>query len=196
MRDVLSLPFRKKGSVLNLTFSQENAAWLCFVCGRNSYPDGRGVGGFFTKMADLVYDAAFDGRAAKVRRLIDRGADVHWKEANGATPLHVASQNGHNATVKTLLAANAQVDAKRVSAHRTPSLERVPAAPLPSRLSLPRRAPPSPCSACRRRVPPLVGSEPIRRMADGPLSSPPQTRGMRRSSRRSSPPRRTWTPSW
>ena len=91
-----------------------------------------------------VYNAAFDGRAATVRRLIDRGADVHWKEANGATPLHVASQNGHNATVKTLLAANAQVDAKRVSAHRAPSLERVPAAPLPSRLSLPRRAPPSP----------------------------------------------------
>ena len=62
----------------------------------------------------------------------------------GTTPLYIASERGHEATVKTLLAAKAQVDAKRVSAPRTPSLERVPAAPLPSRLSLPRRAPPLP----------------------------------------------------
>ena len=65
-------------------------------------------------------------------------------QADGCTPLYIASQNGHEATVKTLLAANAQVDAKFVSAPRAPSLERVPAAPLPSRLSLPRRARPLP----------------------------------------------------
>ena len=49
------------------------------------------------------------------------------------------------------------MDAKLVSAHRAPSLERVPAAPLSSRLSLPRSRPLPSCSACRRRVPPSLG---------------------------------------
>jgi hypothetical protein len=196
------------------------------------------------------------------RRVPSRGV---WTDpqVDGWTPLYIASCNGHEATVKTLLAANAQVDAKKVSAHRAPSLERVPAAPSPppslplppppllllpptgplswalgrsagyrsdpslhrltgrargNRQDAPRRqgasgrqgcerppraqprarpgraAPPTLCSSCRRRVPSLVGFGPIRRMADGPLSSPPLSTGTRRPSRRSSPPTRKWTP--
>ena len=88
-------------------------------------------------------------------------------QANGATPLYVASENGHEATVKTLLAAKAQVDAKKVSAHRAPSLERVPAAPLPSRLSLPRRATSPPLAPpAADGFPPLVGSGPLRRRTE------------------------------
>jgi ankyrin repeat protein len=68
---------------------------------------------------------------------------VGWADpqADRGTPLHAASQNGHEATVETLLAAKAQVDAKMVSAHCAPSLERVPAAP-------PLSATPPPCSSC------------------------------------------------
>ena len=39
------------------------------------------------------------------------------KRADECTPLYIASQNGHEATVKTLLAAKAQVDAKAASGH-------------------------------------------------------------------------------
>jgi hypothetical protein len=123
------------------------------------------------------------------RRVPSRGV---WADPQdtGATPLHAASHNGHEATVKTLLAAKAQVDAKRVSAHGAPSLERVPAAPPPPP-SLPLPSPLAPPAADGS---PLVGSGPIRRRTDRPLSTLPHRTGTRRPSRRSSPPRRTWTP--
>ena len=43
---------------------------------------------------------------ARVRELIDAGADVNVKNKFGVTPLWIASQNGHTATVTLLLAAN------------------------------------------------------------------------------------------
>ncbi len=174
-------------------------------------------------MAD-VYNAAFHGETAEVRQLIDRGGNVNWKDvrrrlcrapAPASSPRARAlrqkepAASAHGAScapslerVPAALPTTflpfrppplfAKADAKRVSAHRAPSLERVPAAPPPPP-SLPLPSPLAPPAADGS---PLVGSGPIRRRTDTPLSTSPQRKGTRRPSRRSSPPRRKWTPSW
>ena len=44
--------------------------------------------------------------------LIDQGADVHAKDSDGRTPLHLACRNGHAEVVKALLEKGADVHAK------------------------------------------------------------------------------------
>ena len=44
--------------------------------------------------------------------LLSNGANVNQAMQNGATPLHVAVQEGHNDVLQTLLAAEADVSIK------------------------------------------------------------------------------------
>ncbi len=57
--------------------------------------------------------AAHDGDAAKVSTLLStQGAQsfINYQDALGATPLHFAAQNGHQAVTNQLLAARCNVD--------------------------------------------------------------------------------------
>ena len=48
----------------------------------------------------------------KAKRAIENGADVNAKDDDGGTPLHLASENGHEAIVSLLLEKGADVNAK------------------------------------------------------------------------------------
>lgn len=61
---------------------------------------------------DGLLDAAFAGDTAKVKSFLASGADVNVKNSYGATPLMLASQEGHSESVKLLLAAKADVNAR------------------------------------------------------------------------------------
>jgi ankyrin repeat protein len=52
-----------------------------------------------------LHEAALDGNTAKVKALIDKGADVNAKatENGGVTPLILAAQEGHFEMVRLLL---------------------------------------------------------------------------------------------
>jgi hypothetical protein len=49
--------------------------------------------------------------------LIDQGADVHAKDNDGWTPLHIACMNGHAEVVKALLEKGAEMHAKSNSGY-------------------------------------------------------------------------------
>src|SRR3712207_2330468 len=51
--------------------------------------------------------AAARGDADEIMRLVRAGADVHARDANGRTPLHVAAYRGDSASVRALLAGKA-----------------------------------------------------------------------------------------
>ena len=57
-----------------------------------------------------AYNAASGGENDELERLIALGADIEWKNPEGATPIMAAAANGHLGCVETLLSANAQVD--------------------------------------------------------------------------------------
>ena len=48
-------------------------------------------------------DACKKGNAAKVKLLIDRGADTEAKDESGRTPLHLACGQGHVGVVKLFI---------------------------------------------------------------------------------------------
>ncbi len=56
--------------------------------------------------------AAAGGHGDVSRLLVERGADVNAKQAQGFTPLHAAAQNGDADLVAVLLAAGADKDAR------------------------------------------------------------------------------------
>jgi hypothetical protein len=60
---------------------------------------------------DLIGSAKV-GSLTRVKALLTISVDVNSRAANGATALFAASQNGHLEVVKTLVAANAEIDAK------------------------------------------------------------------------------------
>ena len=60
----------------------------------------------------LLHQAARGGLVGVVTTLIDMGAGIDSPNHNGATPLHVASQHNHPATVKALVTGGARVEAK------------------------------------------------------------------------------------
>jgi ankyrin repeat protein len=62
--------------------------------------------------------AASEGRLTAVRYLLDEGADVNGRGADGTTPLSEAAFFGHAAVVKELLVRGADVNA--VSTAGTP----------------------------------------------------------------------------
>ena len=48
-----------------------------------------------------------------VKELLDRGADIHAQMVDGATPLFITAQNGHNHLLSFLITQGAEVDVKR-----------------------------------------------------------------------------------
>ena len=58
-----------------------------------------------------ILDAASDGDLPRVKELIDAKVDVNTKADNGATPLIMASEQGHLEVVKLLLNSTADVNA-------------------------------------------------------------------------------------
>jgi len=61
------------------------------------------------EMRRAVRKFALHGNHAELQSLITRGADVNFIDAEGRTPLHFASENGHELCVELLLRANAAV---------------------------------------------------------------------------------------
>lgn len=57
-----------------------------------------------------LLDASWDNDVKEVRRLLSAGADVNTDFIYPRTPLHQASIQGHDAVVKVLLEAGAEVD--------------------------------------------------------------------------------------
>ena len=54
-------------------------------------------------MTSNLRAAARSGDVAEVRRLVAAGADKDAKDANGATALHCAADNGHVEVIKLLV---------------------------------------------------------------------------------------------
>src|SRR5690606_32704712 len=59
--------------------------------------------------ASPIADAAMNGEASALARLIDQGADVNAAQPDGATALHWAVYRGDLAAVETLVDAGASV---------------------------------------------------------------------------------------
>jgi hypothetical protein len=59
-----------------------------------------------------LLDASRDGDLEKAKRALENGANVNFKWDYGTTPLHQASQNGHDAVVSLLLDNGANVHVK------------------------------------------------------------------------------------
>ena len=60
-----------------------------------------------------IWNAARDGDTAKVHTLLStQGAQsfINYQDRNGATALHFAADNGHEAVTKQLIAARCNVD--------------------------------------------------------------------------------------
>ena len=58
-----------------------------------------------------LHDAAMNGSAWQLRRLLERGDDPNALDASGATPIFYAASGGHLDLVERLIEAGAQVDA-------------------------------------------------------------------------------------
>src|SRR5271156_612467 len=56
--------------------------------------------------------AAWNGHEGVVKLLLDRGADIEWKDQSGQTKLVYAIVNGHVAIVKLLLNRGANIESK------------------------------------------------------------------------------------
>ena len=59
-----------------------------------------------------LHQAAFNGNAEEVRRLLSNGADVNAGEPNGRTPLHLAAMESETEVVRLLVAKGANVNAR------------------------------------------------------------------------------------
>lgn len=67
-----------------------------------------------------LHRAAYGGHSARVKQLIQQGADVHAKGPNGWTPLHIAAIRGHRMLSEMLLNMGADIRA-RDQEGRTPA---------------------------------------------------------------------------
>ena len=61
----------------------------------------------FPEQATALITAIHANKPAAVALLLERGADVHVRDARGFTPLHFAAQGGHEELVRQLLARGA-----------------------------------------------------------------------------------------
>jgi ankyrin repeat protein len=64
-------------------------------------------------------EAAFNGETVQVAEALKNGMPVDQMEENGNTALMLAAFNGHTETMKTLLAAGAEVDLRDTGSNRT-----------------------------------------------------------------------------
>ncbi|KAA0714315.1 Ankyrin repeat and SOCS box protein 13 [Triplophysa tibetana] len=71
--------------------------------------------GFWTDRS-AVHEAAAQGRAVQLQKLIENGASVNIVAVDSITPLHEACIQGHTQCVKLLLDAGAHVDARNIDA--------------------------------------------------------------------------------
>ncbi|XP_036373857.1 ankyrin repeat and SOCS box protein 13-like [Megalops cyprinoides] len=69
--------------------------------------------GFWTDRSE-VHEAAAQGRALQLQRLIESGASVNIVAVDSITPLHEACIQGQTQCVRLLLDAGAQVDARNI----------------------------------------------------------------------------------
>jgi len=67
--------------------------------------------------------SAYKGELQEVRKLIEQGVDVNLADTDGATPLIMASQNGHAKVVQMLLAARADVNKGSATGGVTPLIK-------------------------------------------------------------------------
>jgi ankyrin repeat protein len=59
--------------------------------------------------------AAADDDAAKVKELLEKGADANARDRDGLTPLHYAAKHGHADVVKLLIEKGANVNIRSES---------------------------------------------------------------------------------
>ncbi|HQO40181.1 MAG TPA: ankyrin repeat domain-containing protein [Spirochaetota bacterium] len=59
-----------------------------------------------------LHEAATDGDASRVRKLISQGADVNAKDKDGKTALMLAAEKGESVVIKMLIDAQADVNVK------------------------------------------------------------------------------------
>jgi ankyrin repeat protein len=67
-----------------------------------------------------LHGAAWCGDLAEVTRLVERGADVNWRDSIGETPLFGAAASGHVEVVRFLLDAGADCNISEKSIGYTP----------------------------------------------------------------------------
>ena len=99
-------------------------AALALLVAATSAADGAGDDDDDETRFPLIF-AAGEGDGARVQRLLDDGVDVMRKSKDGETALHVAAIRGDLTTVRALLEAGAEVDArtpKGAMFHMTPSM--------------------------------------------------------------------------
>ncbi|KOO28071.1 ankyrin repeat domain-containing protein 39, partial [Chrysochromulina tobinii] len=81
------------------------------ACGRaaHAHRDGSAADAMSDSMRKAVWQAAKDGNEAELRRLIERGGNVNWRNPadDGWSALHYAAINGHLAIAKRLLEGGA-----------------------------------------------------------------------------------------
>jgi ankyrin repeat protein len=63
-------------------------------------------------MSAALVDAAARGDVRRVRRLLDRGADIEARGSNGRTALTAAAYSGHREVVECLLDRGADIEAR------------------------------------------------------------------------------------
>ena len=105
-------PAKGRGDALSSRVLRPSAMVLLLLpllFAQTAHPAGRDGDNINSKLLS----AAEEGNTAKVKRLLEKGANVSAKDEYGATVLMVAVREGHTEVVKTLIDAGADANAKK-----------------------------------------------------------------------------------